>query len=47
MEAKFVRVLKKEVEESIEEANKQIEYWKGKKAAYEKVLKQGGKEKNV
>ena len=45
MEAKYVRVLKEEVLDNIGEANKRIEYWKGRKSVYEKLLEQGGKEK--
>ena len=45
MEAKYVRVLKEEMEENIEEANKRIEYWKGRKSVYEKLLEQGGEKK--
>ncbi|MCK4649477.1 hypothetical protein KAT51_08130 [bacterium] len=52
MEAKYVRVLKEEVLDNIEEANlnirkaeMRIEYWKGRKAVFEQLLKDGGKEK--
>ena len=45
MEAKFVRVLKEEIRDNIEEANKQIEYWKGKRSVFERLLKQGGEKK--
>ena len=31
MEAKYVRVLKEEIEDNIEEANKKIKYWEGRK----------------
>ena len=45
MEAKYVRVLKEEIEDNIEEANKRIEYWKGRRSAFEQLLKQGGEKK--
>jgi len=40
MKAKYVKVLKEELEEHIEEASRRIEYWKGRKAAFEQLLKQ-------
>ena len=45
MEAKHVRVLKEEILDNIEEANKRIEYWKGRKSVYEKLLEKGGEKK--
>ena len=45
MEAKYVRVLKEEVEEHIEEANKQIKYWEGRKSVFEQLLELGGDKK--
>ena len=45
METKYVRVLKEEIKWNIEEANKRIEFWKGKKAAFEQLLKEGGDKK--
>ena len=45
METKYVRVLKEEMEDNVEEANKRIEFWKGRKAAFEQLLKEGGDKK--
>ena len=45
MEAKFVRFLKEEIEDNIREADKRIEYWKGRKSAFEQILKKGGDKK--